>query len=119
MADLGTLTCTVPRFKLQSLDVALAWNITNNPITCYGGITNNGPKKEDWKEFSGQVLNSLGAGIAREVVALDRATLKVMARTMSDGAGYFLMLVPYDVDHIVFRLDSSDNLVAFDRVNPV
>lgn len=117
MADLGTLTCTVPTIKMQSLNIALAWNITNNPIACYG--FNSLPKKEDWKTFSGEVKNEFGVGIARRVIALTRSDLKIVGETVSASNGVFSFDVPYDVDHIVFRLDDSENLVAVDHVNPV
>lgn len=115
MADLGAIGVAAGvGHTFSRLDIALAWNITNNPIACHevGGAYRAVPKREDWKVVSGTVRDASDAPAARGVRAVDRTTGRVLGTTTSDaGTGAYAIAVPSTSEvQVVFNDDAAGDV---------
>lgn len=109
--DFGVVACL--------LDVALGWNITENPIRCHEitGSYRALPKRENWKIVSGTVLDASGNPAAREVRAIDRATGIVQGSTTSNvSTGAYAIAVPSASEVQVVFLDDTAGDVENDII---
>ena len=113
MADLGAIgTQLGPMGESIVFDIAYGWDITQNPPNTpvyLSAFSVAKPRKEQWKQISGTVLDDSGAPAARFIRAIDRRTGLVLTTTTSDETtGDYALLVPVGSDVEIQRVALDD-----------
>ena len=106
-------------------DISQAWDIAQNPANTpvyLSAFSVAKPKKEQWKQISGTVLDDSGAPAARFIRAIDRRTGLVLTTTTSSGStGDYALLVPVGTDVEIQRvvLDDAAGMLYNDIIDRV
>ena len=123
MPDLGAIGISHDRLRwVIPHDSPFSWNITNNPIQCrmFSDRYEAMPRREQWAQFSGTVLNASGAPVARTVRVVRRSDGYELGETTSSAStGAWSIAVPVTSEVQILCLDDAAGTLDNDLIHRV